>query len=61
MMQRQLTNTKKAAAINGVSVSWLTKNWRKVPGAHRLGRVLRWDPDELRRWMREQAEQKPAA
>ena len=57
MRQNKLMSTKKTASLNGVSESWLSKNWRRLPGAHRAGRVLRWDVEELRNWMKERAQE----
>ena len=61
MNQKPLLSTKKTAAINGVSVSWLSKNWKSLPGANRAGRVVRWDASELRDWMKKQAQEKAGA
>lgn len=48
--------TMKAARLLGVSVSFLHHN-RNLPGKLKAGRVLRWDLDELRAWMRRQAQE----
>lgn len=46
--------TTTAARLLGVSVSFLHHN-RNLPGKLKAGRVLRWDLDELRAWMRRRA------
>lgn len=45
-----------AAAEVHMSPSFLYKNWHCIPAARRAGRALRWDMDELKRWMASQAE-----
>lgn len=43
--------TNVAALEVGLSASYLYRNWRRIPAARRAGRALRWDMDELRKWM----------
>lgn len=50
-----LEKTRPAAKSVGLSPWYLYRNADKIPAAHRAGRALRWDVDELRAWMREQA------
>ena len=47
--------TRPAARAVGVSASYLFHNWKIIPAARKAGRSLRWDIDELKAWMKEQA------
>lgn len=50
-----LVDTKTAAAAVGLSYSHLYRNAHWIPAAYRAGRAVRWDLNELKCWMREQA------
>jgi predicted DNA-binding transcriptional regulator AlpA len=53
-MQNYVT-TASAAKLVGLSRSFLFRNACRIPAARRAGRALRWDVEELRHWMAEQA------
>jgi hypothetical protein len=53
--------TSAAAAEVNLSPSFLHKNWQAIPAARRAGRALRWDMDELKQWMAQQARQSAEA
>ena len=55
-----LLSTRIAAQTLGVSVSFMNRHRRTLPGRHRAGRVFRWDVDALRLWMFEQAQEEVA-
>jgi len=38
---------------------WLYQHANEIPAAHRAGRILRWDIEALKKWMRDQQEEKP--
>ena len=50
-----IEKTPEAAKIVKVSTSWLHHHWKEIPAALKAGRVLRWDIDRLKEWMRENA------
>lgn len=51
-----LVDTHEAARVCGLSPSFLYRSWKGNPAARRAGRALRWDVNELKEWMREQAQ-----
>ncbi len=51
-----MVKTNEAARAVGLSPYFLYRHADKIPAAYRAGRALRWDVEELRSWMRTQAE-----
>ncbi len=52
----ELQKTKETARATKLSTSFLHHHWKEIDGAYRAGRALRWDVDQVRAWMRRQAE-----
>jgi len=51
-----LITTIEAAKLAGLSPWFLYRNSRSIPACYRAGRALRWDIQELKEWMRRQAQ-----
>ena len=54
-----LEKTAETAKAICVSKWWLYQHVNEIPAAHRAGRILRWDIEALKKWMRERREEKP--
>lgn len=50
-----LVSTRVAARAVGLSTFFLYRRAHLLPAVYRAGRVLRWDVDALRKWMRDEA------
>ncbi len=50
-----LVKTSEAARALGISATWLYRHRAKIVGSHRAGRMLRWDIEAIRKWMRQEA------
>ena len=51
-----LETTAAAAKAVKLSVWWLYRNQDQIPAVRKAGRAIRWDVDELKEWMKEQAD-----
>jgi helix-turn-helix protein len=61
--ERKLWTTTETAAFLDVPLATL-RHWRYVgigPAAFKVGRFLRYDPDEVWRWLREECSRKRSA
>jgi hypothetical protein len=50
-----LVSTRSAARAVGLHPVFLYRRVHQIPAVYRAGRVLRWDVEALKEWMREQA------
>lgn len=55
VMAPPLVSTRQAAKAVGLNPFFLYRRIHEIPGVYRAGRVLRWDVEVLKKWMREQA------
>jgi predicted DNA-binding transcriptional regulator AlpA len=55
MMPPPLVSTREAARAVGINPFFLYRRVHQIPAVYRAGRVLRWDVEALKEWMREQA------